>query len=221
LISLDDAETLFHEFGHALHGLLSKVRYPTLSGTSVSRDFVEFPAQVYEHWIAEPQILRRHAKNAQGEPIPEAMLQALLKARTFNQGYLTTQQLSSAILDMELHSMASLPADFDVAAWEKQRLAQLGVPNAVGMRHRLPHFSHIFDGGYSAGYYAYTWAEAMDADGFDAFKESGDVFNPVLAQKLRKEVLERGNSRDPAESYIAFRGRMPNADALLRNRGLK
>jgi peptidyl-dipeptidase Dcp len=221
LISLDDAETLFHEFGHALHGLLSKVRYPSLSGTSVSRDFVEFPAQVYEHWIAEPQILRRHAKNAQGEPIPEAMLQALLKARTFNQGFLTTQQLSSAILDMELHSMASLPADFDAAAWEKQRLAQLGVPHAVGMRHRLPHFSHIFDGGYSAGYYAYTWAEAMDADGFEAFKESGDVFNPVLAKKLRTEVLERGNSRDPAASYIAFRGRMPNADALLRNRGLK
>jgi len=186
-----------------LHGLLSKVRYPSLSGTSVSRDFVEFPAQVYEHWIAEPQILRRHAKNAKGEAIPEDMLQALLKARTFNQGYLTTQQLSSAILDMELHSMASLPADFDAAAWEKQRLAQLGVPHAVGMRHRLPHFSHIFDGGYSAGYYAYTWAEAMDADGFEAFKESGDVFNPVLA------------------SYIAFRGRMPNADALLRNRGLK
>jgi peptidyl-dipeptidase Dcp len=221
LISLDDAETLFHEFGHALHGLLSKVRYPSLSGTSVSRDFVEFPAQVYEHWIAEPQILRRHAKNAQGEPIPEAMLQALLKARTFNQGFLTTQQLSSAILDMELHSMASMAANFDAADWERQRLAQLGVPHAVGMRHRLPHFSHIFDGGYSAGYYAYTWAEAMDADGFDAFKESGDVFDPVLAQKLRREVLERGNSRDPAESYIAFRGRMPNADALLRNRGLK
>lgn len=221
LISLDDAETLFHEFGHALHGLLSKVRYPSLSGTSVSRDFVEFPSQVYEHWIAEPSILRRHAKNAKGEPIPEAMLNALLKARTFNQGFLTVQQLSSAVLDMELHRMGNIPADFDAAAWEKKRLAELGVPHAVGMRHRLPHFSHIFDGGYSAGYYAYTWAEVMDADGFEAFKETGDVFNPKLAAKLRKEVLERGNSRDPVESYVAFRGRMPNADALLRNRGLK
>jgi peptidyl-dipeptidase Dcp len=221
LISFDDAETLFHEFGHALHGLLSKVRYPSLSGTSVSRDFVEFPAQVYEHWIAEPAILRKHAKNAKGEPIPEAMLASLLKARTFNQGYLTVQQLSSAVLDMELHCMESIPAGFDAAAWEKKRLAELGVPHAVGMRHRLPHFSHIFDGGYSAGYYAYSWAEAMDADGFEAFKESGDVFNPALAAKLRKEVLERGNSRDPAESYVAFRGRLPNADALLRNLGLK
>ena len=221
LISFDDAETLFHEFGHALHGLLSKVRYPSLSGTSVSRDFVEFPAQVYEHWIAEPAILRKHAKNAKGEPIPEATLASLLKARTFNQGYLTVQQLSSAVLDMELHSMESIPAGFDAAAWEKKRLAELGVPHAVGMRHRLPHFSHIFDGGYSAGYYAYSWAEAMDADGFEAFKESGDVFNPALAAKLRKEVLERGNSRDPAESYVAFRGRLPNADALLRNLGLK
>ncbi len=221
LISLDDAETLFHEFGHALHGLLSKVRYPSLSGTSVSRDFVEFPAQVYEHWIAAPEILRKHARNEKGEPIPEAMLASLLKARTFNQGFLTVQQLSSAVLDMELHSMASIPASFDPAAWERKRLAELGVPHAVGMRHRLPHFSHIFDGGYSAGYYSYTWSEVMDADGFEAFKESGDIFNQALAARLRREVLERGNSRDPAESYVAFRGRMPNADALLRNRGLK
>lgn len=220
LISLDDAETLFHEFGHALHGLLSRVRYPSLSGTSVSRDFVEFPSQVYEHWITEPAILRNHARNAAGEPIPEAMLQALLKARTFNQGFLTVQQLSSAILDMELHMMAKLPDGFNAGVWERERLAANKVPAAVGMRHRLPHFSHIFDGGYSASYYAYTWAEVMDADGFAAFEESGNVFDPVLAAKLRTEVLERGNSRDPAKSYVAFRGRMPKADALLRNRGL-
>lgn len=220
-ISLDDAETLFHEFGHGLHGLLSKVRYPTVSGTSVSRDFVEFPAQIYEHWASDPTILKRHAKNAAGEPIPDAMLASLLKARTFNQGFLTTQQLSSAILDMELHSMASVPAGFEDTAWEKARLTALGVPTSVGMRHRLAHFSHIFNGGYSAGYYAYTWAEAMDADGFEAFKATGNVFDPATAAKLRREVLERGNSRDPAASYIAFRGRLPNADALLRNRGLK
>lgn len=220
LISLDDATTLFHEFGHALHGLFSQVRYPTLSGTAVSRDFVEFPSQVLEHWISEPAILRAHARNAAGEPIPEVMLASLLKARTFNQGYLTVQQLSSALLDMKLHQLTALPADFDAAAWERAQLAELGVPSAVGMRHRLAHFSHIFDGGYSAGYYAYSWAEALDADGFEAFKESGDIFNPVLAAKLRAEVLARGNSRDPADSYIAFRGRLPNADALLKNRGL-
>lgn len=221
LISLDDAETLFHEFGHALHGLFSQVRYPSLSGTAVSRDFVELPSQIHEHWITEPSILRAHAKNAAGEPIPEEMLAALLESRTFNQGFLTVQQLSSAILDMRLHQLAELPADFDAVAWEKAQLADLGVPGAIGMRHRLPHFSHIFDGGYSAGYYAYSWAEAMDADGFEAFKESGDLFNQELAAKLRGEILSRGNTRDPAESYIAFRGRLPNADALLKNRGLK
>lgn len=221
LISLDDAETLFHEFGHALHGLFSQVRYPSLSGTSVSRDFVELPSQIHEHWISEPSILRAHARNAAGKPIPEAMLKSLLQARTFNQGYLTVQQISSAILDMQLHQMGELPAGFDAVAWEKAKLAELGVPESVGMRHRLPHFSHIFDGGYSAGYYAYSWAEAMDADGFEAFKESGDLFNPALAAKLRQEILSRGNTRDPAESYIAFRGRLPNADALLKNRGLQ
>lgn len=221
VITLDETRTLFHEFGHGLHGLLSRARYASLSGTAVSRDFVEFPAQVYEHWATEPEILRRHARNAAGEPIPEPMLQAMLKASTFNQGYLTVQQLSSAILDMRLHELRDLPAGFDARAWETAQLDALGVPQAVGMRHRLAHFSHIFDGGYSAGYYAYTWAEVMDADGFDAFKEAGNIYDPTLASRLRKEVLERGNTRDPAESYAAFRGRMPTADALLRNRGLK
>lgn len=221
LISLDEAQTLFHEFGHGLHGLLSKVRYPSLSGTAVSRDFVEFPSQVYEHWVTESEILRKYARNAAGEPMPDAMLQALLKARTFNQGYLTVQQLSSAILDMRLHSLTSLPAGFNARAWEAAELKALGVPEEVGMRHRLAHFSHIFDGGYSASYYAYTWAEVMDADGFEAFKEAGNIFDPALAAKLRREVLERGNTRDPAESYGAFRGRMPTPDALLRNRGLQ
>ena len=221
LISLDEAQTLFHEFGHGLHGLLSTARYPSLSGTAVPRDFVEFPSQVNEHWITEPTILRAHARNAAGEQMPEPMLEALLKAQTFNQGFLTVQQLSSAILDMRLHQMTELPQDFDARTWEAAQLRELGVPEEIGMRHRLPHFSHIFDGGYSASYYAYTWAEAMDADGFDAFKEAGNVFDPELAAKLRREVYEVGNTRDPAESYRAFRGRMPTADALLRNRGLK
>lgn len=221
LISLDEAQTLFHEFGHGLHGLLSKAHYPSLSGTAVARDFVEFPSQVYEHWITEPTILQAHARNAAGEPMPTAMLESLLKAQTFNQGFSTIQQLSSAILDMRLHQLTELPADFDAGKWEAEQLRSLGVPEQIGMRHRLPHFSHIFDGGYSASYYAYTWAEAMDADGFDAFKEAGNVFDPTLAAKLRREVYEVGNTRDPAESYTAFRGRMPSADALLKNRGLK
>ena len=221
LISLDEAQTLFHEFGHGLHGMLSKAYYPSLSGTAVARDFVEFPSQVYEHWITEPTILQAHARNAAGEAMPKEMLESLLKAQTFNQGFSTVQQLSSAILDMRLHQLTELPADFDAGKWEAEQLRELGVPEQIGMRHRLPHFSHIFDGGYSASYYAYTWAEAMDADGFDAFKEAGNVFDPVLAAKLRREVYEVGNTRDPAESYKAFRGRMPSADALLKNRGLK
>ena len=221
LISLDEAQTLFHEFGHGLHGMLSKAHYPSLSGTAVARDFVEFPSQVYEHWITEPTILQAHARNAAGEPMPKEMLESLLKAQTFNQGFSTIQQLSSAILDMRLHQLTELPADFDAGKWEAEQLRELGVPEQIGMRHRLPHFSHIFDGGYSASYYAYTWAEAMDADGFDAFKEAGNVFDPELAARLRREVYEVGNTRDPAESYKAFRGRMPSADALLRNRGLK
>jgi peptidyl-dipeptidase Dcp len=220
VISVNEAETLFHEFGHALHGLLSDVRYPSLAGTAVSRDFVEFPAQLYEHWVTQPQTLRAYARNAAGEPMPEEMLQALLSAGAFNQGFLTVQQLSSAILDMRLHSLTEIPEGFDPRAWEAAQLQDLGVPEAIGMRHRLAHFSHIFDGGYSASYYAYTWSEAMDADGFDAFLETGNIYDPEVAARLRREVLERGNSRDPAESYIAFRGRLPNANALLRNRGL-
>ncbi len=219
-ISVDDLRTLFHEFGHALHGLMSRVRYPTLSGTAVYTDFVEFPSQILEHWAVEPELLRRHAKNERGETIPEPLLQAFLKSRTFNQGFLTVQQLSSAVLDMELHQKPGVAADFDPRAWEAGRLVALGVPASVGMRHRLAHFSHLFAGGYAAKYYSYTWSEAMDADGFDAFRETGDVFDRATAQRLRREVLEVGNTRDPRDSYIAFRGRLPTADALLRNRGL-
>ncbi len=220
VISTDDLRTLFHEWGHALHGLLSNVRYPSLSGTAVYTDFVEFPAQVLEHWAIEPSILRRHARNTAGEPIPEDLLQAFLKARTFNQGFLTVQQLSSALLDMELHLLPTIAEDFDPRAWERERLTALGVPTSVGMRHRLAHFSHLFAGGYASKYYSYTWSEAMDADGFDAFREAGDIFDAETAARLRREVLAVGNTRDPQESYIAFRGRLPTADALLRNRGL-
>ncbi len=221
LLSLDDADTLFHEFGHALHGLLSNTRYPSLAGTSVYRDFVEFPSQVYEHWVAEPEILARFARNARGEPMPKDLLDKVLAARTFNQGYLTVQQLASAMVDMEIHQLADIPADFDPRAFEAAALARLGVPESIGMRHRLAHFTHLFQGGgYAAGYYAYTWAEVLEADAFDAWKEAGGPWDRTVADRYRREILSVGNSRDPAESYRAFRGRMPTADALLRNRGL-
>ncbi len=221
LISLDDSVTLFHEFGHGLHGLFSEVKYLSLSGTAVSRDFVEVPSQIHEHWVRHPQVLGQHARNSAGEAIPEDLLTSLLESRMFNQGFLTVQQISSAILDMRIHLMTDIPEGFDAVQWEAEQLANLGVPRAVGMRHRLPHFSHIFAGGYSAGYYAYSWSEAMDADGFEAFKDSGDIFDPATAARLRREILSTGNSRDPEDSYTAFRGRLPNADALLKNRGLK
>jgi peptidyl-dipeptidase Dcp len=221
LLSLDDADTLFHEFGHALHGLLSNTRYPSLAGTAVYRDFVEFPSQVYEHWVTEPEILARFARNAAGQPMPNDLLDKVLAARTFNQGYLTVQQLASAMVDMEIHQLTEVPEDFDPRAFEAETLRKLGVPDSIGMRHRLAHFTHLFQGGgYAAGYYAYTWAEVLEADAFDAWKEAGGPWDRSVADRFRREILAVGNSRDPADSYKAFRGRMPTADALLRNRGL-
>ncbi len=220
LLSFDDAETMFHEFGHALHGLLSKTRYPTLAGTNVYRDFVEFPSQLYEHWASDRSVLAGHARNAEGEAMPDELLDALIRARTFGQGYQTVQQLSSALVDMELHQLADIPADFDPNRFEMGVLAKYEVPHAVGMRHRTAHFAHIFNGGYAAGYYAYTWSEVLEADAFSMWEESGDVWNREVADRYRRDILEVGNSRDPADSYLAFRGRMPNAEALLRYRGL-
>lgn len=221
LLSFDDAETLFHEFGHALHGLLSRTRYPSLAGTSVYRDFVEFPSQLNEHWLSQPDLLARHAVNERGEPMPAELIEALLKAKTFNQGFLTTQQLSSALIDMQLHQQTGYAQDFSPRTFERQALTDLKLPEAVGMRHRLAHFTHLFDSGYDAGYYSYTWSEVLEADAFDAFTEAGSAWDKLTADRYRTEVLERGNSRDPAESYRQFRGRMPQADALLRNRGLQ
>ena len=220
-IALDDAVTLFHEFGHAIHSLMSKTRYPSLAGTAVYRDFVEFPSQINEHWVKERDLLAAHAVNAAGEPMPAALLEALKKSETFNQGFATVQQLSSALVDMKIHQLQAIPADFDPRRFERETLDALGVPEAVGMRHRLAHFTHVFDSGYDAGYYSYTWAEVLEADAFDAFREAGSAWDKATAERYRREILERGNSRDPAESYVAFRGRMPKPDALLRNRGLQ
>jgi peptidyl-dipeptidase Dcp len=221
LLSFDDARTLFHEFGHGLHGLLSDVTYPLLSGTNVARDFVEFPSQLYEHWLERPEILRRFALHVRtGAPMPEGLLQRVLHARQFNQGFATVEFTASVLVDLDLHLHAG-PGAIDVVAFERSELDKLGMPDAIAMRHRTPHFQHIFAGsGYSAGYYSYLWSEILDADGFEAFEESGDIFDPALARRLRDYVYAAGNSREPDAAYAAFRGRAPATGALLRKRGL-
>ncbi|EHL99571.1 putative peptidyl-dipeptidase dcp [Acetobacteraceae bacterium AT-5844] len=220
LLSFDDAETLFHEFGHALHGLLSKVRYPSQSGTSVRRDFVELPSQIYEHWIALPETLHRYALHHQnGEPVPEALVQRLLAARDFNQGFATVEYTASALIDLALHRHPA-PESLDIEAFEVAFLAEIGMPREIGIRHRPTHFQHLFaGGGYAAGYYSYLWSEVLDADGFEAFKEAGDPFDPATAARL-KRLLSAGDTRDPMQLYIDFRGRAPSTAALLRSRGL-
>jgi peptidyl-dipeptidase Dcp len=220
LLSFEDARTLFHEFGHALHGLLSQVRYPSQSGTAVRRDFVEFPSQLFEHWIALPEILRRHARHYRtGAPIPQALIERLAAARTFNQGFATVEYAASALIDLELHE-APPEGTADPAAFERRFLAAIGMPREIGLRHRLPHFQHLFAGdGYAAGYYAYLWAEVLDADGFAAFAEKGDPFDPETAARL-EQVYSAGDTRDPMDLYRAFRGRDPRIAPLLAQRGL-
>jgi peptidyl-dipeptidase Dcp len=219
LLSIDDVITLFHEFGHALHGLLSRTAYPYVAGTNVTRDFVEFPSQIHEHWALHPQVLARFALHYRtGEPMPAALIERVLRARKFNQGFAMVEFLASAWVDMDLHLQSG--DDIDIATFEQESLQRLGMPAEIVMRHRPPHFAHIFSSdGYSAAYYAYVWAQVLDHDGFATFEEAGDVFDTKVAARLQTEVLERGNSRDPAESYRAFRGRDSTIEALLRNRG--
>jgi peptidyl-dipeptidase Dcp len=219
LLSFDEAETLFHEFGHGLHGLLSRVRYPAQSGTAVRRDFVEFPSQIFEHWMAAPATLQRFAlHHATGEPMPEALIARLLAARHFNQGFAAVEYTAAALLDLAFHT--SGVGDIDVDRLEREVLTRIGLPVEIGVRHRPAHFQHLFAGnGYAAGYYAYLWAETLDADGFEAFTEAGDIFDPALALRLRT-IYASGDTRDPMELYVAFRGREPRIDALLRHRGL-
>ncbi len=221
LLSFDDARTLFHEFGHGLHGILSDVTYPLISGTNVARDFVEFPSQLYENWLEQPEILRRFALHYRtGEPMPEALLAKLLSARRFNQGFATVEYAASALVDLGLH-LDPAPQDLDVVAFERAELARVGMPDAIAMRHRTPHFQHIFSGeSYSAGYYSYLWSEILDADGFEAFQESGDIFDAGVARRLHDFVYAAGGSRDYEIAYREFRGRAPSPRALLRKRGL-
>jgi len=221
LLSFDDARTLFHEFGHALHGMLSNVTYPLLSGTSVSSDFVELPSQLYEHWLEVPEILQQYARHAAtSEPMPKPLLDRLLATRTFNQGFATVEYAACALVDLDIHSLPE-PAALDVSAFERKTLDSLHMPAEIIMRHRLPHFQHLFSGGgYAAGYYSYMWSEVLDADAFEAFEETGNAFDPATAKRLRDYIYSAGNLRDPAEAYKAFRGRLPAVDALLKKRGL-
>lgn len=220
LLSMDDARTLFHEFGHALHGLLSNVTWPSLSGTAVARDFVELPSQLYEHWLGTPEVLAAHARHVTtGEAMPQALSDKVDAARTFDAGFDTVEFTASALVDLALHATGEAPAD--PMAREAEILTELGMPAAMVMRHRTPHFAHVFSGdGYSAGYYSYMWSEVLDADAFEAFTEQGDPFHADTAKRLLDNVYAAGNTRDPAELYKSFRGRLPAPDAMMRKRGL-
>jgi peptidyl-dipeptidase Dcp len=222
LLSFDDAKTLFHEFGHGLHGLLSDVTYPLIAGTSVLLDWSELPSQLFEHWLERPEILRRFALHYRtGEPIPEDLLRRLLAARTFNQGQTTVEYVASALIDLELHLKPATGDAFDIDRFEQATLARTGMPAEIVMRHRPTHFQHVFAGaGYASAYYSYLWSEVLDADAFAAFEEAGDIFDARIAKKLHDHVYAAGGSRDPAELYTAFRGRLPTAEGLLKRRGL-
>lgn len=219
LVSWDDAETLFHEFGHALHGLSSNVTYPSLAGTAVPRDYVEFPSQLLEHWLSTPQVLQRFAVHYQtGKPIPQALVERIARASTFNEGFATTEYLSSALVDMKLHLAGDRKIDPD--AFERETLAQLGMPSELVMRHRTPQFSHVFSSdAYSAGYYSYLWSDVLTADAYQAFVEGGGPYDQKVAQRLRQFIFTIGNTVDPAEAYRGFRGREPRIEALMRKRG--
>ena len=219
LLTLDEVETLFHEFGHALHGLLTKCQYKSTSGTSVVRDFVELPSQINEHWATEPEVLKMYATHYQtGEVMPDALIEKVLQQKTFNQGFITTELLAAAILDMNLHNLTSTEG-LDVLAYEKEAMDKLGLIPQIAPRYRTTYFNHII-GGYSAGYYSYSWANVLDNDAFEAFKENG-IFDPETANSFRSNILEKGDSDDPMTLYKNFRGQEPQLEPMLKNRGLK
>jgi peptidyl-dipeptidase Dcp len=221
LLNIDETRTLFHEFGHACHGFMTKCHYPMVSGTSVARDFVELPSQILEHWAVEPEVLKQYAFHYQtGEVIPDSLIEKLQRASSFNSGFETTELVAAALLDLECH-MQSDYSQFEAGAFEKSVADKLGLIPQIAFRYRAPYFNHIFSGGYAAGYYSYLWAEVLDADGYDAFVESGDVLNETLGRSFRRNILEMGGSEEPMVLYRRFRGADPNPDAMLRGRGLK
>ena len=219
LISWDDAITLFHEFGHALHGLCSDCQYPSQSGTSVARDYVEFPSQLNEHWLSTPEVLKKFAVHYKtGEPMPPELLEKIEKAETFNQGFSTVEYLASALVDMKLHLAGNVTIDPD--KFERETLAELGMPKEIVMRHRTPQFSHVFSSdGYSAGYYSYLWSDALTADAAEVFDDLGTYYDKEAAQSLYDNIMSVGDTIDPAEGFRKFRGRDVDTKALLRKRG--
>ncbi|MCU6769525.1 M3 family metallopeptidase [Barnesiella propionica] len=220
LLTIDEVQTLFHEFGHALHGMLTKCNYLRVSGTSVARDFVELPSQINEHWATAPEVLKMYAKHYQtGEIIPDSLIAKMENASKFNQGFATTEFLAAGILDMRWHEISE-PQEFDVRAFERNVAKEIGLIDEITFRYRSTYFSHIFTNDYCAGYYSYVWAEVLDADAFDAFKEHG-IFDPATAKSFRENILEKGGSEDPMALYKKFRGADPNPESLLHNRGLK
>jgi peptidyl-dipeptidase Dcp len=219
LISFDEALTLFHEFGHALHGLLTDCTYPSLSGTNVPRDFVELPSQVMENWAQEPEVLRSYARHYQtGEPIPEELIEKIKQTDQFNQGFINVEKLAAAILDMDWHTLKELE-EKDPNAFDTASMARIHLIDEIVPRYHSPYFAHIFSSGYSAGYYSYIWAEVLDADAFQAFKEKG-LFDQQTAQSFRENILERGGTEDPMDLYKRFRGAEPKTNALLERAGL-
>jgi peptidyl-dipeptidase Dcp len=221
LLTWDDARTVFHEFGHALHGLMSDVTYPFIAGTSVARDFVELPSQLFEHWLGLGEVLATHALHYRtGAPMPAALVAKLKAAETFNQGFATVEYLASALVDLEMHVLENAEG-FDAEAFQAGVLEGIGMPPQIAMRHASPHFQHVFAGeGYAAGYYSYMWSEVMDADAYLAFEEAGDPFDPATAARLARCIYAAGGRQEPEDAYVAFRGRMPGVGALLAGRGL-
>jgi peptidyl-dipeptidase Dcp len=220
LLSVDEVGTMFHEFGHALHGMLSDCRYQSLSGTSVARDFVELPSQVMENWAFEPTVLAFYAKHYEtGEPIPTELVEKIENSRHFNQGFATTEYLAAAFLDMDWHTLRATDEQ-DVAAFEEASLKKIGLIDEIVVRYRSPYFRHVFSGGYASGYYSYVWAEVLDADAFEAFKEAGDIFDAKTAKAFREQILARGGSEEPMELYVKFRGKEPGIEPLLARKGL-
>ena len=220
LISVDNVEALFHEFGHALHGMLSNVTYESLSGTSTPRDFVEFPSQIMENWCMHPDVLKNYAFHYEtGEPIPDELIQKIKNSAKFNQGFKTVEYLAASFLDMDWHTIKE-PVEKDVNKFENESMDKIGLIDEIAPRYRSTYFSHIFSDEYSAGYYSYIWAEVLDADAFKAFEETGDVYNSTLAEKYRKYILSTGGTDDAMELYKKFRGREPEIEPLLEKRGL-
>ncbi len=222
LLSFEEVQTLFHEFGHGLHGLLSNCTYESLAGTNVARDFVELPSQIMENWASDPRVLKIYARHYQtGEPMPDALIEKIRKARHFNQGFATTEYLAASYLDMDWHTLNEPRPDIDAMEFENASMDRIGLIPEIIPRYRSPYFQHIFAGGYSSGYYSYLWAEVLDADAFEAFKETGDVFDPATAKAFRENILARGGTVEPMTLYKQFRGKEPGTEPLLKRRGLQ